>query len=74
MKSFLETLRKLWADPMGKIGMIGVFLLIVMAIFAPMLAPYPYDQIGMRFHPGGRHRRGHRRRMRLSVGPGGRLF
>ena len=36
MKSFLETLRKLWADPMGKIGMIGVFLLIAMAIFAPM--------------------------------------
>ena len=51
MKSFLETLRKLWADPMGKIGMIGVFLLIAMAIFAPMLAPYPYDQIGMRFQP-----------------------
>ena len=51
MKSLLETLRKLWADPMGKIGMIGVFLLIAMAIFAPMLAPYPYDQIGMRFQP-----------------------
>ena len=51
MKSFLETLRKLWADPMGKIGMIGVFLLIAMAIFAPMLAPYPYDQIAMRFQP-----------------------
>ena len=51
MKSFLETLRKLWADPMGKIGMIGVFLLIAMAICAPLLAPYPYDQIGMRFQP-----------------------
>lgn len=56
MKSFVETLRKLWADPMGKIGMVGVFLLLAMAVCAPLIAPYPYDQIGMRFQsPSGEH-------------------
>ena len=49
MKSFLETLRKLWADPMGKIGIIGVVLLIAMALLAPMLAPFTPEQIGMKF-------------------------
>lgn len=51
MKSVINTLRDLWRDPMGKIGIIGVVLLIVVAIFAPQLAPYPYDEIGMRFQP-----------------------
>ncbi len=51
MKSVISTLRELWRDPMGKIGIIGVVLLIVVAIFAPQLAPYPYDEIGMRFQP-----------------------
>lgn len=51
MKSVINTLRELWRDPMGKIGIIGVVLLIVVAIFAPQLAPYPYDEIGMRFQP-----------------------
>lgn len=51
MKSIISTLRDLWKDPMGKIGIIGVLLLIVVAIFAPLIAPYPYDEIGMRFRP-----------------------
>ncbi|MGN8969587.1 ABC transporter permease [Intestinimonas sp. HCP28S3_D6] len=51
MKSIISTLRDLWKDPMGKIGIIGVLLLIVVAIFAPLIAPYPYDEIGMRFQP-----------------------
>lgn len=34
---------------MGKIGIIGVLLLIIVALFAPLIAPYPFDEIGMRF-------------------------
>ena len=49
MKSVINTLRDLWRDPMGKIGIVGLFLLIAVALFAPLIAPYPYDQIGMRF-------------------------
>lgn len=49
MKSFVNTLRELWKDPMGKIGIIGVVLLISMALLAPMLAPFTPEQIGMKF-------------------------
>lgn len=49
MKSVINTLRDLWRDPMGKIGIVGLFLLIAVALFAPLIAPYPYDQIGMKF-------------------------
>lgn len=49
MRSFVETIRSLWKDPMGKIGIIGILLLIFMALFAGQLAPYPYDAIGMKF-------------------------
>ena len=49
MKSVINTLRDLWRDPMGKIGIVGLLLLIVVALFAPYIAPYPYDQIGMKF-------------------------
>ena len=49
MKSVINTLRDLWKDPMGKIGIVGLFLLIAVALFAPLSAPYPYDQIGMKF-------------------------
>ena len=51
MKSVINTLRDLWKDPMGKIGIVGLFLLIAVALFAPLIAPYPYDEIGMRFQP-----------------------
>ena len=56
MRSFVETIRSLWKDPMGKIGIIGILLLIFMALFAGQLAPYPYDGIGMKFQaPSGEH-------------------
>ena len=48
MRSLVSTLRDLWKDPMGRIGIIGIFLLIFMAVFAGQLAPYPYDGIGMK--------------------------
>ena len=51
MRSLVSTLRDLWKDPMGRIGIIGIFLLIFMAVFAGQLAPYPYDGIGMKFQP-----------------------
>ena len=56
MRSLVSTLRDLWKDPMGRIGIIGIFLLIFMALFAGQLAPYPYDAIGMKFQaPSGEH-------------------
>lgn len=56
MRNFVETIRSLWKDPMGKIGIIGILLLIFMALFAGQLAPYPYDAIGMKFQaPSGEH-------------------
>ena len=51
MRSLVSTLRDLWKDHMGRIGIIGIFLLIFMAVFAGQLAPYPYDGIGMKFQP-----------------------
>ena len=51
MRSLVSTLRDLWKDPMGRIGIIGIFLLIFMAVFAGQLAPYSYDGIGMKFQP-----------------------
>ena len=56
MRSFVENIRSLWKEPMGKIGIIGILLLIFMALFAGQLAPYPYDAIGMKFQaPSGEH-------------------
>ena len=49
MKSLVKTLRELWKDPMGRIGMTGVLLLVLMALLAPVIAPYAYDTIGKRF-------------------------
>lgn len=45
MRQFLQTVRDLWRDPMGRIGMIGIFLLIVVAIIAPVIAPYGPEQM-----------------------------
>lgn len=56
MKSLIKTLRELWKDPMGKIGIIGIALLVLMALFASRIAPYPFDEIGRRFQaPSGEH-------------------
>lgn len=40
MRSLKQTLKDLWKDPMGRLGMIGIGLLIIMAIFAPIVAPH----------------------------------
>lgn len=40
MRSLKQTLKDLWKDPMGRLGMIGIGLLIIMAIFAPVVSPY----------------------------------
>ena len=43
MKRLTQTIRDLWKDPMGRLGMIGIFIVILMAIFAPLIAPYEPD-------------------------------
>ena len=45
MRQFLQTVRDLWRDPMGRVGMTGIFLLIVVAIIAPVIAPYGPEQM-----------------------------
>ena len=40
MRSLKQTLKELWKDPMGRLGMIGIGILILMAIFAPVVAPH----------------------------------
>ena len=35
-----SVLRQLWSDPMGRIGMIGIGLIIILAVFAPWIAQY----------------------------------
>ena len=42
--SFLSLVRKLWQHPKGRLGLILVGLLVLVAVLAPILAPYdPYD-------------------------------
>lgn len=51
MKNLRTTLRELWKDPMGKIGILGVVALIGLAVFATQLSPFSPEQIGMKFQP-----------------------
>ena len=42
--SLLSLLKKLWGHPKGRLGLILVSLLVLVAVLAPVLAPYdPYD-------------------------------
>jgi len=42
--SFLGFVKKLWKHPKGRVGLVVAGLLVLVAIFAPFLAPYdPYD-------------------------------
>lgn len=44
IKSIITFIKKIWNHPKGKIGLVLVTLLILIAIFAPIVAPYdPYD-------------------------------
>ena len=45
MKRLSQTIRDLWRDPMGRIGMLGILLVIVIAILAPMVAPFGPDKM-----------------------------
>ena len=45
MKRLFQTVRELWRDPMGRIGMLGILLVIVIAILAPVVAPYGPDKM-----------------------------
>ncbi len=48
MKKLLQTLRELWRDPMGRISLIGILLIILMAIFAPQFSHFKPDKmVGM---------------------------
>ena len=48
MKRFGQILRELWRDPMGRIGMLGIFLVILMAVFAPQLSHLgPEKMVGL---------------------------
>lgn len=48
MKRLLETIKELWKDPMGRIGMIGILFIVVMAASASIVSPYPPEaMIGM---------------------------
>lgn len=44
LSGLLDFIKKIWKNPKGKIGLIMVSFLAIVAIFAPIIAPYdPYD-------------------------------
>lgn len=43
MRKFGQTLRELWKDPMGRVGMLGILLVILLAVFAPYAAHFSPD-------------------------------
>lgn len=45
MRRLEQTIKDLWRDPMGRVGMIGIILLILVAIFAPYVAPYSPEKM-----------------------------
>ncbi|MBQ8092250.1 MAG: ABC transporter permease [Clostridia bacterium] len=45
MKGLRQVFRELVKDPMGRIGLIGVLLLILLAVFAPLLAHYSPEKM-----------------------------
>lgn len=40
-----STLRLVWQDPLGRSGLIGVMLIVIMAVLAPLIAPYDVAQM-----------------------------
>ncbi|MEG2118738.1 MAG: ABC transporter permease [Pseudoflavonifractor sp.] len=51
MKKLWQVIKDLWKDPMGRIGMIGIGFVILLALFAAVIAPYDPAQIGMKLLP-----------------------
>ena len=48
MKRLGQTIRELWRDPMGRIGMLGILIVILMAVFAPHLSHFgPEKMVGL---------------------------
>ena len=48
MKRLGQTIRELWRYPMGRIGMLGILIVILMAVFAPHLSHFgPEKMVGL---------------------------
>jgi len=45
MRKFGQTVKELWKDPMGRVGIVGILLVILMAIFAPYVSRFPPDKM-----------------------------
>lgn len=45
MRKFGQTVKELWKDPMGRIGIVGILLVILMAIFAPYVSRFAPDKM-----------------------------
>lgn len=45
MNTIIKTLRELIKDPMGRIGFIGVMVIIILSILAPVITPYDVTEM-----------------------------
>lgn len=45
MRKFGQTVRELWKDPMGRVGIVGILLVVLMAVFAPYVSRFPPDKM-----------------------------
>jgi peptide/nickel transport system permease protein len=45
MRKFGQTVKELWKDPMGRVGIVGILLVVLMAIFAPCVSRFPPDKM-----------------------------
>lgn len=44
-----STFKLVWQDPLGRSGVLGVLLIVIMAIFAPLIAPYDVAEMHSKF-------------------------
>ena len=45
MRRFGQTIKDLWRDPMARVCIVGIFLIILTAVLAPVIAPYQPDHM-----------------------------
>lgn len=45
MRKIRQTIGDLWKDPMGRVGMIGIVAVILMAVFAPFVSQFTPDKM-----------------------------